>query len=571
MCQMYGVRPEDTKSQAEKDIYSWFLNDPKTADWVVFHSLPLENHVTRMQGEIDFLVLAPHLGIFALEVKGGRVSREADGWHFIDKNNKENVKSYGPFEQASDGIHTIMDQYLGKNSPYSKLLFWFGVMMPDITFDVSDPGWEPQQIFDERNEKNVGDFIIQLSKYTQEKWKTTYGDRFLEEKLPDKKQILDLAEKLRPVFDKKPTYSSTIKGIEEKLVTLTKEQCLFFDAFNENSRILVYGGAGTGKTLLAIEDALSHRNEKVAFLCYNDNLADYFKAIIALKAPDFKGYVGTINSYLIRFVKSRGVQLDPELLHLPEFYDEMLPTLYEEAANKEPEFFSRLIIDEAQDVFTENNLDVLSLMLDRGFVHGSWSMFGDFSHQSIYRQFSKNCSALDYLEDNVQFSRVHLKTNCRNSFEICSEINYITNMEYEKQLRSSPSGLLVMKYLYSDYKNEADQIGQKIRELIKGGVSANDIAVLSPFSRNNSCVSQMDFIKNYNGVGSTGPFFETIQSFKGLESKIVLLCDISDFLVNPQLIYVGLSRARDILVIYETKAARTQRQMIMLQKGDING
>lgn len=571
MCQMFGVRPEDTKSQAERKIYGWFLNDPKTSDWTVFHSLLLEDHVTRMQGEIDFLVLAPHLGIFALEIKGGRVCRENDGWHFIDKNDKENVKSYGPFEQANDGIHTVMQligQYFGKNSPYSNLLFWFGSMFPDITFDVTDPGWDSQQVFDERNGKNVGDFIIQLSKYVQEKWAKVHGGFFPVEKLPSKKQVLDIAEKMRPLFDKKPTYSASIKGIEEKLVTLTAEQCLFFDAFNENSRILVYGGAGTGKTLLAIEDALAHRNEKIAFLCYNDNLADYFKAVIKQKAPDFKGYVGTIHSYMINFVKDRGITFDPKSFDLPEFYDDVLPRLYEEASNNEPEFFTHLVIDEAQDIFTEKYLDVLSLMLDRGFAHGSWSMFGDFSNQSIYRRFSPNCSAIDYLEDHVQFSRIHLKTNCRNSFEICAEIKNVTDMKYENQLQSSPSGLLVMKQLYTDFKNEADQVTQKIKELVNGGVSANDIAILSPCIRENSCVSQMNYIQNYHGVGSAGPFFETIQSFKGMESKVVLLCDISDFTSNPQLIYVGLSRARDILCIFETKNARWQRQLIMLQKGE---
>ena len=56
------------KSPAERKIYEWFKTDPVTKDWVVFHSLGIENHQTVVFGEIDFLVCASELGVFALEV-----------------------------------------------------------------------------------------------------------------------------------------------------------------------------------------------------------------------------------------------------------------------------------------------------------------------------------------------------------------------------------------------------------------------------------------------------------------------------------------------------------------------
>ena len=64
------------KSPAERKIFEWFKNDPMTKDWVVFHSLGIENHQTVVFGEIDFLVAASNQGVFALEVKGGRIRRE---------------------------------------------------------------------------------------------------------------------------------------------------------------------------------------------------------------------------------------------------------------------------------------------------------------------------------------------------------------------------------------------------------------------------------------------------------------------------------------------------------------
>lgn len=73
------------ESRAEKRIFEWFANAPNTENWVVLHSLGISNHNRHMYGEIDFLVLAPKLGVFALEVKGGRVRREDGVWYFTNR------------------------------------------------------------------------------------------------------------------------------------------------------------------------------------------------------------------------------------------------------------------------------------------------------------------------------------------------------------------------------------------------------------------------------------------------------------------------------------------------------
>ena len=64
------ISPE-VKSSAERKIFEWFQNAPGTDKWIVLHSLGITTHNKVIYGETDFLVLAPQLGIFALEVKGG--------------------------------------------------------------------------------------------------------------------------------------------------------------------------------------------------------------------------------------------------------------------------------------------------------------------------------------------------------------------------------------------------------------------------------------------------------------------------------------------------------------------
>lgn len=70
------ISPE-VKSNAERRIFEWFKAAPETDNWIVLHSLGIATHNRVIYGETDFLVLAPNLGIFALEVKGGRVRRSA--------------------------------------------------------------------------------------------------------------------------------------------------------------------------------------------------------------------------------------------------------------------------------------------------------------------------------------------------------------------------------------------------------------------------------------------------------------------------------------------------------------
>src|SRR5262249_52984018 len=64
---------------------------------------------------------------------------------------------------------------------------------------------------------------------------------------------------------------------ERELLRLTEEQYRCLDALQANPRCLFEGGAGTGKTLLAMEYARrkAHNNRHVLFLCYNRLLGQW--------------------------------------------------------------------------------------------------------------------------------------------------------------------------------------------------------------------------------------------------------------------------------------------------------
>ena len=61
------------ESSAERRIFEWFKENPYTKSWIVLHSLGIAEHTKNAKGEVDFLVIAPGYGTFALEAKAGRV------------------------------------------------------------------------------------------------------------------------------------------------------------------------------------------------------------------------------------------------------------------------------------------------------------------------------------------------------------------------------------------------------------------------------------------------------------------------------------------------------------------
>jgi hypothetical protein len=85
-------------SRGEREIFTRLKDSPETTDWIVLHSLDLANHVRRISGEADFVVIVPSKGILCLEVKAcTRLSRTDRGWVY---GSDPVPDARGPFRQA---------------------------------------------------------------------------------------------------------------------------------------------------------------------------------------------------------------------------------------------------------------------------------------------------------------------------------------------------------------------------------------------------------------------------------------------------------------------------------------
>lgn len=562
------ISPE-IKSNAEKRIFEWFRLAPNTERWVVLHSLGISNHNTAIYGEIDFLVLAPKFGFFALEVKGGRVTREQGSWAFTDRYGNTAHHNRGPFEQAKDGIHSVMKSIKRmsdrEHSGVAETLFGYGVMFPDIMFESDNITEEQFRIFDHRHSNDVYRYIKSLSHGTKQKLHQVYGNNFniKEPSVQDVKYVKDL---LRGDFDFVVSLSAQLKYAEEHLITLTTEQYSIIDQLEDNSRNLIHGPAGTGKTLLALEATKKAvaNNERVALFCYNRLLGEFFTSYFNNQPyslrPDF---VGTFHKYMMVVLKEKQIDL-PQAVNLHEYYGNILPNALIDSLLEDNSRFDRIIIDEAQDLITPIYLDVLDLSLLNGISRGKWIFFGDFLFQTIYRDGGTQKYGKDLLEEKSNFTNFRLTVNCRNTKPIIHEINVIAEIPKGQYSDRGIEGIPVNYYICEDDESQKEKLILILTTLLQDKVARRDITILSPRAREHSIVKDIVEFKIVNySLGINDISFSTIHAFKGLENRVIILIDINTF-YETDLMYVALSRARLGLYVLQSKEAR--KEYLELQK-----
>lgn len=554
----------EIKSNAERKIFEWFRDDPNTSGWFILHSLGIANHKTVLYGEIDFLVIAPKLGVFALEVKGGRVRRENGIWIFTNKYGNESTKRRGPFEQANEGIFSIFHELkrkCGVNSSLAKILFGSGVMFPDIEFRVTDLDAEQWQVFDKNDKNNVIDYIKRMSKNCKRKWEEKYGP-MPAAKLPDSKTARELANFLRGDFDLVPPWSIQINYTEEELIALTNEQLRCLDQLEDNPRCLIQGPAGTGKTLLAIEHVKKSAivGKKVAFFCFNKLLGNwlrnYFSQLPTVLQPAF---IGTFHAYMFQTIKDSQTDNLNNFDDKHQFFSEDMPLLTLDVLENYGILFDEIIIDEAQDLLKPDYLDVIDASLKNGLERGNWYFFGDFNRQAIFNNISL-FNMKELLEERTSFINYKLKINCRNTKPIGEEIKLITGFDSSEYLSVKAQGLPVNYYKIDENDSGVEKLEMVLDRLFKDGISPEKITILSPRKKRDSvcAMTKKHQILDYETSNKDNVTFSTIHSFKGLENSVIILIDIDTY-EYEQLMYVGLSRARSALFIIETQNAYQER------------
>lgn len=543
---------------------------PGTSDWIVLHSLDIARHRRQLQGELDFLVLVPGHGILVLEVKSHlSVARTSDGqWQL----GAGRPTARSPFRQASDNMHSVREELLRRRPRYSKVLFCWAVCFPRAVFDVEEPAeWQPWQAIDKRAMATgpLKQIIVDTLGAARAHVESSPAGRWFEPacSLPSAGQCVDVASVLRPRFEFFESPESRRQRRDEELKRYTDEQFEVLDLMESNRRVLFEGPAGTGKTLLAVESARrnSLAGATTLLCCFNRLLGQY----IARETAPLGGVTATtLHKFLL---KVSGV--DPPAGATGSFWREELPAAAVAALAGRPGFerFSRLIVDEAQDLMSAPYLDVLDLLVEGGLAGGRWQMFGDLAHQAIYESGVSDPVAV-FQDRGVVHTMYPLWTNCRNTPRVATLIGLITSLSPGyRHVRRDDNGIEPGWHFYTSEQDQAARLERLLKQLHGEGYADGEIVVLSFVS--DGCATKLDAlparIRDAGVAGWTGIRSSTVHAFKGLEAPVVVVTDIEEIstAAADALLYVALSRPVERLEILASAGTRQAFLALLTQVG----
>jgi hypothetical protein len=504
-------------SSSEQAVFGLLKSVP--AEHVVcLHSLNLSEHEYQRSGEIDFVVIGPH-GVLALEIKGGRVARQDGVWSITNRRGEVRREERGPFKQVETGLYSLTRRLArdGHGDLLRRVCTGYGVVFPDAEFDAQSVEWSPDLFCDLarlESDHGIAPFLSTCVRYWWQK-----GDY---RKLgPD--DVTALADHLRPSFVRVPPLRRRAELIEEEMVALTQEQYERLEVIEEADRILCSGGAGTGKTFLAVEVARRERSagRSVAIVCHSRALRDY----IAGQA-DLDGIA----------------ILTAGNLHLPAPVE-------------------TLIVDEGQDLLTTGWLDALDQAVTGGLESGRWRIFLDPNNQANITERIEP-EALEFLEG---LDAVHcgLRRNCRNTTPIVEDTRLLTGADIG--IPTAGDGPAPITVYSTDETQGFSALAEHLDHLMAEGIATDEIVILScrhdpaeiiehlP-SRWRQRVATSDAADEGCGV-----VVWPVADFKGLEAAHVCLVGVSSLAADDlPLVYVGMTRARVSLWIQMLASLRNE-------------
>lgn len=499
-------------------------------------------------GQADFVVIAPNLGLIVIEVKGSRHVRVAeDGrWH---RRSSESVPwtplDKSPAEQATGNAHQLkahlMRQRRMASFPYR---FGYLVVYPHGTitagslsmFDSSTAVFK-QQLQDLRNRIRVA---------LQARGPDAAGRELTHEVARDMANILSNANLVIAPTDSAAEARADVHAIEQ----LTRQQFAALQGIFRNPRVAVTGPAGSGKTVLAMWRLAAAIEEgwSAKYLCYNKSLAEYLR----LRNPELADHIDSVDAYFMKLTGSK--RLSPSGDVNKHFAEDLPGSVIDVVSQwSDDEKFDALLVDEGQD-FNE-----FRLMAVRDLIKPD----GTYLYCSDDRQDLYSRKARAAVGAEITFSLVH---NCRNTVSITETANRALE-EHVAPMPGLPAGQEPTVRVCADRGTMAKTAWELAGTWAADG---GRVAMLSPYKLENSSLSEKRSAHGKSLVTelsewskSDAVFFSTIKSFKGIEADAVIVVDVDEVGRTNALdrgdLYVACTRGRARLGVLCRSAAAAKQ------------
>lgn len=518
--------PQDTNSGGEKRIYA-LLKQGLSDDFTVIHSLPwLARGIKEIDpkypptGEIDFLIIHESLGLLALEIKSGE-QRVEDGIFIYVKTGD----SGNHVLQTRKNLHGLA-RWLGSD-PHLRWRIGYGLIFPDSVFgtNVIGPGLvdtsvTPAQslVVDRANmdSSKLATRLLELMVY----WKQALANPAL-----GAARAARLVEVLCPTFDGTLSWANRVEYDNRIWLRLTPEQGGVVHATMTQTRMVITGWPGTGKTLIAVEVArrMLTQGKKVLMLTFNTLLGDYLRKEIGSTTMS---KVASWHGFCSDYARRLGRQRDSDLNWLEQG---CLADLQAAAEQGLIPAFDVLILDEAQTLRPE------------------WLVW-------LVAQFTSK-PIIAFCDETQRFSfekaRVSTEDLCKllgveRPFSLTIPLRSPRRvLEHLQRVRLPAHQMFSPRDLEEDTLQElvvADMdaaINEVVGELVTKGINREEIVVLSKFG--------------WRGT-SVGPErYETVARFRGMEAPAIIIVG-GDEMDDIEL-FCAYSRATTVCIaLYEAES-----------------
>ena len=489
------------------------------------------------ESEVDFLVLDPARGFLVLEVKGGAVARDAENGQWTSRSFTGEVHAIkNPFDQARHARHDV-DRKLRELPGCQN---WqapggYGVLLPDSSrpdFALAADANAANTVFAE-DMPRLAERIEAMFAY----WNLPGG---LEP--PGAAGAQRFRDAFGRSFQLRVPLGALLRPGREQIAQLTERQFVVTRMLETRRRVLIEGGAGTGKTCLALDKAerLARSGARTLLTCFNRPLAEHLRQAAGAQE---RLEIATVHQLYFRWAVRAGLDAQdpdgPGADALSDtYFTQVLPAAFEQALDRLHERFDAIVVDEGQDFAARDREAIEFALADPGV--STLYVFQD-PGQSIYH--ARHGWPADTLE------RYELDENLRNSRGIHAAL--VTLSAAHARHAGGPEGPPPECIAVRDDAQMRRELSRCLHRLMHDeAVEPSAIAVLTGSRREFARVLEDGRIGAYETTHDHAPdprrvLVDSISRFKGLERDIVILTALESpaYTRARELFYVGASRA----------------------------
>lgn len=543
---------------ADLDSYNCTLSEREMYDALkeqlpervqVFYSIrwfETDSQDKRVDSECDFLIFDPSFGFLTIEVKGGiRIEKDGNNWLLYELNeDREEIcrkLHCSPYEQAEKSMRHFYNYFKQEFNQQFYGVYGSAVAFPKyvINSQLSQDG--PLELTIDKNDMFVlGKRINEIFHYWKNKRNITVP--FSQEQ----------RERFISVVNKRISLSAAAGALipmkEKEFSKINFMQDSILDVLYHYKQVRIVGGAGTGKTFIAIKKLKRNAREysgHILFVCCNRELKDFVHSRVREdESVDCYVYDDLMLELIgdeYNKILSRGDDRDGcfELLS-------SIPDIRK---------YEAIVVDEGQDFSIDMGLSIRYLLKNEH--ESSLYVFYD-KNQNVFSNDADNMFALDAPPYVLTY-------NIRNTGHIYNYAVEHTGLGADT-IANSLVGVAPEKYSYKNKLQSLKTLTSIVNRLVKRElVNTRSIVILSdkPYDKSilkcEPKVGAFDIsFSDLSSITAQQICFKTVEQYKGLESDIIIYlrhveANMPQTALQKRKEYVALTRARYYLYVLETQ------------------